>query len=321
MTNKIIIVSGDPNSINSEIIYKCYKKLNNNLRKKIYIIGNLNLLKKQFKKLGYIIDIYKVNNIFERNKKNGIKVINVDLKFKDPFKVPKQYASKFIINSLNLAHKIAVNKDVGGIINCPISKILLKKERIGVTEYLASKCKVFNDTEVMLIRNKKLAVSPITTHIDVKQISRNIKTIKITKKINTINNWFKKKLNKKPKIGILGLNPHNAELRKNSEEKKIIIPAILRSKKKGIKIHGPLIADTVFIKDYKKYDVIIGMYHDQILPSFKTLFKFDAINITLGLKYLRTSPDHGTGLDIIGKNKANSSSLLSCIYFVKKFGK
>ena len=107
---------------------------------------------------------------------------------------------------------------------------------------------------------------------------------------------------------MLGLNPHNAELRKESEEKRLIIPVIQKIKKLGIKINGPLVADTVFIKDYKNYDIIIGMYHDQVLAPFKTIFKFDAINVTLGLKYLRVSPDHGVAKNLIRKNKANTLS-------------
>ena len=75
-------------------------------------------------------------------------------------------------------------------------------------------------------------------------------------------------------------------------------------------------ADTLFINNYKNYDVIVGMYHDQVLVPFKTLFKFDAINITLGLDYLRVSPDHGPGIDLVGKNKANSYSLFQCIKFI-----
>ena len=88
-------------------------------------------------------------------------------------------------------------------------------------------------------------------------------------------------------------------------------------KKIGFKIEGPLVADTIFINDYKKYDVIVGMYHDQVLAPFKALFKFDAINITLGLKYFRASPDHGVA-KYHKKNKANPSSLLECIKFVNK---
>jgi 4-hydroxythreonine-4-phosphate dehydrogenase len=173
----------------------------------------------------------------------------------------------------------------------------------------------------MLIGNRKLYVSPITTHLDIRRVSSNLKKTIIINKLKVINNWYIKKLKKKPLIGILGLNPHNSELRKNSEEIKIIIPAIKYLKKMGLNLNGPLIADTLFIKNYKKFDVIIGMYHDQVIAPFKTLYKFDAINITLGLKYLRVSPDHGVALDLIGKNKANASSLVECINFINKFGK
>ena len=92
---------------------------------------------------------------------------------------------------------------------------------------------------------------------------------------------------------MLGLNPHNDEFRKSSKEITEIIPAISKLKKKGFRIDGPLPADTVFINDYKKYNIIVGMYHDQVLAPFKALFHFNAINCTLGLKYLRISPDHG----------------------------
>ena len=321
MNNKIVIVSGDPNSVNSELIFKVWKKLNKSLKKRVYLISNFSMLEKQFSRLKYKIKIEKVKNINENIKNLNLKVIDIDLKFTNPFKVPSTSASKFVIRSLNYAHAVASNKTVTGIINCAINKNLLRKKKIGVTEYLASKCKVKNDTEVMLIRNHKLSVSPITTHIDIKEIAKKINKNKIIKKTTTIDLWFKKKFHKKPKIGILGLNPHNAELRSNSEENKVIIPAIKNLKKNGINIKGPLISDTIFINDYKKYDVIIGMFHDQVLSPFKSIFKFDAINITLGLKYLRVSPDHGTAKNLIGKNKANFTSLLKCIDFVNKFGR
>ncbi len=119
----------------------------------------------------------------------------------------------------------------------------------------------------------------------------------------------------------MGLNPHNSEMRNESEEKKIIIPAILKLKKLGLSVSGPLVSDSIFINDYKKYDVIMGMYHDQVLAPFKALYKFNAINITLGLNYLRASPDHGTASNIIKKNKAIETSLLNCIYIVNKLKK
>ena len=316
--SKIILISGDPNSINSEIIYKAWKKLSKSLRRRIYIISNFELLKKQFRNLKYSIKLNKIYNINEATKHNELNVISLKLKFKRPFSVPKKEASKFVINSLNYAHSLAIKDKKINIINCPINKNLLKKNKIGVTEYLAKKCKVKNSSEAMLIKNKNFAVSPITTHIDVNEISKKINSKIIFSKIFTIHSWYKDKFKTKPKIGVLGLNPHNAELRINSEERRIIIPSILKLKKSGVNVNGPLVADTVFIKEYKNYDLLVGMYHDQILSPFKALFKFDAINVTLGLKYLRVSPDHGTAANLIGKKKANPTSLIKCIDFLNK---
>ena len=321
MKNKIIIISGDPNSINSELIFKVWKKINKNLKKRIYIISNFNLIKSQFKKLNFNYKIIKKSGDLD-DESDKLKIINIDLKFKNPFSVSRLESSKFVRKSLDIAHDYSLNNQyVQGIINCPLNKKLLNKKKIGVTEYLASKCGLKNSSEVMLIKSKKLAVSPITTHIDVKEVNKKINKNLIRKKIETINFWYKKFLKKKPKIGILGLNPHNAELRKSSEEKKIIIPTIKKLKKKKINVHGPLVSDTIFINDYKNFDVIVGMYHDQVLSPFKAIFKFDAINITLGLKYFRVSPDHGTATNIINKNKGDETSLLKCIEFISKLKK
>ena len=165
----------------------------------------------------------------------------------------------------------------------------------------------------MMIFNNKLAVVPLTTHIEIKNITKKITEKLIIKKTKVLNNYYKKYFLKSPKIAMLGLNPHNSENKKNSIENKIIKKSINKLKKNRINIKGPFPADSIFMNDKKKFDVIIGMYHDQILTPFKTLFKFDALNITLGLKYIRISPDHGTGQDIIGKNKANPESLINSV--------
>ena len=318
MSKKIIVFTGDPNSINSEIIYKCWKKLNYNVRKKTYFISNINLLKSQFKKLKYNLTVAKVRSFKDKTNSNEIKVFNIKLNFKNPFKVKKNDASEFIKNSLNLMHKLGLDNNISGVINLPINKIHLNKKNIGVTEFLALKCKVKKNSEAMLIKSDNFSVSPISTHIDLKKVSKKINKDLIVKKTTTIHKYLKTLLKRKPKIGLLGLNPHNAELRKNSEERTIIIPSIKSLKKKGFNIKGPLIADTVFINDYKNFDVIIGMYHDQVLAPFKTLYKFDAVNITLGLKYVRVSPDHGTATNIIGKNKANITSTIKCFNLINK---
>ena len=168
----------------------------------------------------------------------------------------------------------------------------------------------------MLIYNKKLSVSPITTHIPLKQVSSKIKKSKIIKKVKVINTFYKKIFNKKPNFAILGLNPHNFSQSEKSEEKKIIYQAIKNLTKFKIKVSGPVPADSSFVifKKYK-FDVIIGMYHDQVLTPFKALFNYNAINITLGLPYIRISPDHGVAENITGKKIASPRSLIESIKF------
>ena len=317
MKNKILIIAGDPNSINSEIISKTWKEIKPSLKRRLYLIANFDLIKKQLKRIKSKMPICKINQIEESYSDNKLKIIDVPLNFKSPFNVSLWESRKYILKCFDLAHQLSQNKNIKGLINCPINKKLLNKSKIiGVTEFLASKCKIKNGSEVMLIHNKKLSIVPITTHIDIKKVSKRINKDLIIRKIQTLQKDFLKLFNKKPRIGILGLNPHNAELLHNSEEIKIIIPAISKLQKLGFKVTGPLSADTLFINSYKKYDVVVGMYHDQVLTPFKSLFHFDAINITLGLKYLRISPDHGPAKDIINKNKANNLSLLKCVKFI-----
>ena len=322
MIKKIIIVAGDPNGINSEIIFKSWKRLDKNLKKNTYLVANFKLIKEQLKKLKLRLQIVKVDNIKENISSNNLKILDIPLKFKNPFKVSENSSSKYVLKSLDFAHKLAITGKINGFINCPISKKLLStSNNIGVTEYLASKCNIYDKSEVMLIYNKKLSVSPLTTHIKIAKITKNLTRQLIIKKVFSLNKSFTKIFKKKPKIGILGLNPHNGEMKKNTEEVTKIIPAIKFLKKKGISISGPLVCDTTFIDSYKNYNVLVGMYHDQVLTPFKTLFHYDAINITLGLDYLRVSPDHGPAYDIVGKNKANSSSLQNCIQFIHKINK
>ena len=315
MKNKIIIIAGDPNSVNSEIIFKAWKKSSNKIKNKIVIIGSHSLLKDQAKKLKINIKLSVIEDI-DKNPTSGIQILDQKLNYKNCFKVRKKFASRYILECLNLAHKLASLKKIKGFINCPIDKKLIKGNgTLGVTEFLAKKSNISKYSEVMLLYNKKLSVVPLTTHIKIKDISKKIKKSLIMKKTKTLNYFYQKFFKKKPKIALLGLNPHNSELNKNSEEVKEIIPAV-KLLKKNLYISGPIPADSFFIKDYQKYDVVIGMYHDQVLIPFKSFFKFDAINLTLGLKYLRISPDHGTAKDIILKNKADITSLKSCIRFL-----
>jgi 4-hydroxythreonine-4-phosphate dehydrogenase len=194
----------------------------------------------------------------------------------------------------------------------------LKKKFPGMTEYFAAKTKRINK-EAMLIYNRKLAVSPLTTHLPLKNVVKNISKKKIVIQAKIIDQFYKKYLRKKPKIAVAALNPHCETLNKFSEESNILSPAIRKLKKDGVKIYGPYAADTLFLKNNLMfYDVIIGMYHDQVLTPIKTLYGFNAINITLGLPFIRITPDHGPNNQMIGKNLSSPASLIEAVNFIKK---
>ena len=141
----------------------------------------------------------------------------------------------------------------------------------------------------------------------------------IFEKVNIINKFYKNKIGFKPRIAVTGLNPHCESINKVNEDVRIIKPAIKNLKDKGFNISGPYAADTIFLKKNRsKFDVILGMYHDQVLTPFKTLFEYDAINITIGLPFVRVSPDHGPNVSMLGKNRSNPLSLLKALTFLDK---
>ena len=318
MTKPIAIIAGEPNSISSEIIFKSWKLRKRYAHKPLMIIGSIQLLKMQKKKLKYRIKFKKIKSNFNTKdlKGNELPIYNVDYKQKKPFQKISSKSNKYIFKSFDIAINLIKNKKIIGFINCPVSKeTLFKNKYQGITEFLSKKAKV-KDNGVMLIYNKKLSVAPLTTHIPLSQVSKKINKLEIIKKVKIINNFYKKIFNKNPNIAILGLNPHNFSPRKMSEEKEIIFPAIKTIKKSKIKVIGPISPDTSFMLSRRyKLDVIFGMYHDQVLSPFKTLFEYNAMNITLGLPYIRISPDHGVAENIVGKNIANPKSLIESIKF------
>ena len=316
MIKFIAVIAGEPNSINSEIIVKAWKKIK--IKNKLFIIGNYKFLKKQINKIGLNIKIIEINSLKQIKDLKKLYILNVPFKYKSLFENNVLDTKKYLFKCLDVAHDLAINKKIKGFINAPINKKIFSKKFLGVTEYLANKNNI-KDKEVMMIYNKNLSVVPLTTHMEIKNVTNNIKSSLIREKILTLNRSYSKLFKKKPKIAILGLNPHNSENRKDSVENIIIKPTVEKLIKLGVNIKGPFPSDTVFNNKKKiGYNVIVGMYHDQVLAPFKALYGYDAINITLGLKYLRISPDHGVAQDIVGLNKANPQSLISAVNFLNK---
>ena len=319
--NVILIVAGEPNSIFFEILFKSLKNINQ--RKAIVLIGCKRNLIKQAKFLKFKINLNIIDKDNIKNLKKNINTINlIDVEYKNKkiFQKISNNSNEYISNCFKVSFEILKKNKSFSLINGPISKkFFLKNKYPGITEYLAEK---FNkqDKIAMLIFHKNLSVCPITTHLPITKISKNLSKKSIITQISLIDNFFKSIIKKKAKIGVTGLNPHCENFLSFNEEKMIIEPSIKFLKKKKFFIEGPMSADTIFTREnMKKFNVIVGMYHDQVLAPCKSLFGFNPINITLGLPFIRVSPDHGPNESMMGKNISNPTSLIQSLNFLNKY--
>ena len=316
----ILIVAGEPNSVFFEIFFKSIKK--NNYKSPLIMIASKELLIKQMKILGFNFKINLINENYlnlEKLNNKKINIINVNYSFKKPFEKISKKSNNYITESFKLALRLTKKNKYLRLINGPISKkSFLNGKSLGITEYLAEKTKRKNKI-AMLIFNKKLSVSPITTHLAIKNVHKHVSKQKIYIHIKLITEFYKKNFKRKPKIAITGLNPHCESNFKDCEEDATIIPVIKNLQAKKLKVEGPFPADTIFMQEHlKKFDVIVGMYHDQVLTPMKALFGFNAINITLGLPFVRITPDHGPNSSMLGKNLSDPKSLIEALKFLDK---
>ena len=315
----ILLVAGEPKSVFIEIFFKSIKNIK--YKSPLILICSKRELKNQIKKFKFnkkirILNKNNIKNLKINNKK--INLIDVSYKVSNNRKLNIKLKNEYINNCFNIAFKIIKSGYTHKFINGPINKkTFLNKKFLGITEYVASK---FNIKETgMLIYNNEISVCPLTTHLPLKLVPKKITKKLIENKIKIINDFFKKKLKLIPMIGVTGLNPHCESINKFNEDEKIVAPAIKSSIKKKIKVKGPFSADTIFLKTNRnKFNVILGMYHDQVLAPLKTLFEYNAINITMGLPFFRVSPDHGPNEKMFGKNKSNPQSLIQALKFLDK---
>ena len=318
MKNKpILIVSGEPKSIFLEIFFKSlkYKKF----KSPLILICCVKELKSQmkffnFKKNIRLLSIKDLKNKKLDNKK--INIININLQKSLKTNINNQFSKNYINKSFDTAFSLIKKKYTNKLLNGPINKKkFLNKKFLGITEYIAKK---FSIKKIgMLIYNNKLSVCPLTTHLPLKLVTKNVTKKLVKEKIILIDNFYKRNLDFKPRIAVTGLNPHCESILKFNEDDKIIASSIKFLSKKRINVKGPFSADTIFLQNNrKKFDVILGMYHDQVLTPAKTLFEYDAINITMGLPFLRVSPDHGPNEQMFRKNKSNPLSLIKALNFL-----
>jgi 4-hydroxythreonine-4-phosphate dehydrogenase len=227
-------------------------------------------------------------------------------------------AGQYAFKSLEAATKDLASNKIDVLVTAPINKNNIQSESFkfpGHTEYLAEYANI--EYPLMMLTHNDLRVGTVTGHLPLKEVAESIYYEDILHKLEVFHKSLQQDFRiTRPKIAVLGLNPHNGDNGTlGSEEQEVIIPAIEEANKQGILAMGPFAADGFFgSPGYKKFDGILAMYHDQGLTPFKTLSFDQGVNFTAGLPIVRTSPDHGTAYDIAGKNLASASSFRNAVF-------
>ena len=309
----IVITSGDPSGIGPEVIQKSWTSLKGNKDCNFFWIGDPLHLPDNGIPWQPIKHPEEASEVFSE----AMPVLVH--KFSNPLKVgqPQPENASDIISVIKKAVNLVVNGKAKALCTSPINKDVLKSGAHfpypGHTEFLAHLDNI--DTPVMMLTCPKLKVVPATIHIPLKEVPSSLSIEGLSETIKITNEAMKEKFNiSEPVLAVSGLNPHageNGQL--GREEEDILIPAI-RNLQGSINIIGPLSADAMFHPAARaKYDVAITMYHDQALIPLKTIGFEEGVNITLGLSFVRTSPDHGTAFDLAGQNIADETSTIKAI--------
>lgn len=319
--NRLVITMGDPCGVGPEIILKFFDIIYKIEDKHLFVcvVGSKKVL--EYYKMKLKIDIEIVNitrgEISDLRIKTGVMhLINIDeevenLEFGKHTKLGGELSIKFLDKAIELCH----GKYVDGIVTCPISKDSINMAGFkysGHTEYLAEKTKT-NDF-AMVLKGKKVVVLLNSTHVSLKEAVNRVTTESVYNKIKLAEK-AKKELGLIGSIAVAGLNPHNGENGLfGAEESEIITPAVEKAQREGIDCVGPIVPDSLFVKVVQgQFAISVVMYHDQGLIPMKMESFGMGVNITIGLPFIRTSVDHGTAFDIVGKNLANEGSLREAV--------
>ena len=315
-TQTILITPGEPGGIGPDITLDIFQ---HDWDAKLIVIADPELLKQRAEILNRpltIIELQSLRDAPDKQALNTIPVLPVKLHSTvDCGKLNKDN-SQYVVDCLSLAEELCRTKQCSALVTGPVHKGIINDAGIpftGHTEFLAEPS---NSHPVMMLATQSLRVALATTHLPLRNVSDAITQNLLSNVINTLNNFLIKNCRlSKPAICVCGLNPHAGEDgHLGSEEIDTIIPAIDQCAQQGINLSGPIPADTAFTKNnLQRFDAVLAMYHDQGLPVLKHQGFGEAVNITLGLPFIRTSVDHGTALEIAGTGKAKSNSFISAI--------
>ncbi len=321
----LALTMGDPAGIGPEIILKGFEKF----REKPYrvvVVGDYSFLKEHAKRLGLSVDICSVNEISEVDFSSG-KLNVLDLKnipSDISLGVASKTAGKASYEYIKKATMLALEDKVSAITTAPINKesiFLAGFSYAGHTEMLAE---LTNSQDyAMMLTGGKIRVVLVTTHLAISDIKKNIKKERVYKIISLADRSLKLFGIKAPHIAVTGLNPHAGDGGIfGTEDIEEILPAVEMAKNCGINVTGPHPADSLFVKAKKgEFDAVVVMYHDQGLIPVKMEGFGRGVNVTLGLPIIRTSVDHGTAYDIVGKGVSDSGSLIAALDMANKLAK
>lgn len=320
---KVGITIGDVNGINAELIIKTFSN-NSIFDFCIPVLYGSTRVLSYYKKVLNITNFnyVRIYNCDELN----VKKLNVINCWNEaiPIEIGKTTAKsgQYAIKALKRASNDLARNKIDVLVTLPVDKKSIQSSNFnfpGHTEYLAKLSNV--DDALMFFISDILKIAVVTEHIPLKEVSKALNINKILQKIRLLNNSLKRDfLINKSKIAVLGLNPHSGDNGlTGKEEKEYIIPAIKKAREEDILCFGPYSPDGFWGKlQYKQFDAVLSMYHDQALIPFKLLAFDEGVNFTAGLPIVRTSPDHGPAFNIAGKNLASESSFRNAIFYACK---
>lgn len=318
-SDKIIvgISIGDLNGIGVEVILKTFADKRMLEFCTPVLFGATKVISFHKKALGIETPVHGITSINQVNQ-NKINILNIwkeDVKIE--FGKPTKSAGEYALKSLEAATNHLKNNKIDVLVTAPINKENIQSDTFnfpGHTEFLEAN---LDGESLMILMTDELRIGLITGHIPIAKVSETLTPELITKKVKLMHNSLKQDFGiSKPKIAVLSLNPHCGDKGViGKEDDEMITPTINQIQETGKLVFGPYAADGFFGSEtYKQFDGVLATYHDQGLAPFKALSFGKGVNFTAGLREVRTSPDHGTGYEIAGKNKANESSFKEALF-------
>ncbi|WND02343.1 4-hydroxythreonine-4-phosphate dehydrogenase PdxA [Temperatibacter marinus] len=313
----IVITMGDPGGVGPEILLKLWAARTELKLPPFAVIGTL----EAFSILGTDTSIEQIQDLKQTSKifSKSLPLLSIKAVTKTTLGEADPRNGAAVIEAIDVAIQACLQKEASGMVTMPINKSSLYKagfDAPGHTEYLARQCGLEDDSSVMMLANTALRTVPVTVHQPLETVPRSLTDqLIIDRAVKTATDLRDFFGIREPRLAIAGLNPHAGEDGMMGLEDGVkIVPAVRALQEMGINAFGPLPADTLFHEEARAtYDAALCMYHDQALIPVKTLDFHGSVNVTLGLPIIRTSPDHGTALDIAGQDKATIKSSLNAV--------